>query len=130
MLITAAAGSFLPRIRGRQLSCNGASHAHVRYFVCIFAGSILCGISHSSVLVMLLILLSQVCSLTGEELRRNEDARVEIQKLHEMVPVQAGSGNMVQALESAKKKLKIMKTIKQEMLIQVKHFCQTSLENK
>ena len=46
---------------------------------CIFAGSILCGISHSSVLVMLLILLSQVCSLTGEELRRNEDARVEIQ---------------------------------------------------
>ena len=41
-------------------------------------------------------------------------------KMHEMVAVLAASGNVAQALESAKKKLKIMKTIKQEMILEVK----------
>ena len=62
----------------------------------------------------------KVCCLTGEELRRNEDARLEMQQMHEMVAVLAASGNVAQALESAKKKLKIMKKIKNEMLLAVK----------
>ena len=49
----------------------------------------------------------------------NEEARMEIKKLHDMVPVQASSGEVVKALESAKKKLKILKTIKQEMILEV-----------
>ena len=90
----------------------------------------MCVISHSSVIGMMHItLVSQVCSLTGEELRRNEDARVEMQQMHQMVAVLAGSGNVAQALESAKKKLQIMKTIKQEMLLEVKHHLQTSWVN-
>ena len=47
---------------------------------------------------------------------------MEIKKLHDMVAVQASSGEVVKALESAKKKLKIMKTIKQEMILQVSAF--------
>ena len=62
----------------------------------------------------------KVYCLTGEELRRNEDARLEMQQMHEMVAVLAASGNVAQTLESAKKKLKIMKTIKQEMMLEVK----------
>ena len=52
-------------------------------------------------------------------MRRNEEARLEIQNLHDNVPVQVSFGYITQAMESAKKKLKIMKTIKQEMILEV-----------
>ena len=74
--------------------------------------------------------MSQVCSLTGEELRRNEEARLEIQKLHDNVPVQVSSGYITQAMESAKKKLKIMKTIKQEMILEVTLGAGTVVQNR
>eukprot|EP00092_Neocalanus_flemingeri_P001695 GFUD01001809.1.p1 GENE.GFUD01001809.1~~GFUD01001809.1.p1 ORF type:complete len:328 (+),score=123.53 GFUD01001809.1:77-985(+) len=61
----------------------------------------------------------QVCGLTGEELKKNDDARLEIKKLHDLIVVQASSGGVAQALESAKKKLKIMKTIKKEMILEI-----------
>ena len=52
-------------------------------------------------------------------MKRNEDSRKEITKLHDLVLVYASAGDVVQALEAAKKKLKVMKTIKKEMILKV-----------
>ena len=46
---------------------------------------------------------------------------MEIQELHDMIPVQASTGNVAQAMESANKILKIMKSIKTEMIAEVNH---------
>jgi len=61
----------------------------------------------------------QVCELSGEDLKRNEDSRKEIQNLHDLIPVQSSTGNVAQALESANKKLKVLKSIRKEMLIEI-----------
>jgi len=61
----------------------------------------------------------QVCNLTGEELKTNENTRLEIQRLHDAIPVQASTGRLADALDSANKKLKLMKTLKKELVVEI-----------
>jgi len=61
----------------------------------------------------------QVCNLTGEELKKNENTRLEIQRLHDAIPSQASTGWLADALDSANKKLKLMKTLKKELVVEI-----------
>ena len=61
----------------------------------------------------------EVCSLTGDKLIENEKARKEIRDLYQAVRANARSGSLGKALEAANKKLKIMKTIKKEMIVKL-----------
>ena len=61
----------------------------------------------------------EICSLTGDALIENEKVRKKISYLHHAVVVNANSGSIHQALEAAKEKLKTMKTIKKEMILQL-----------
>ena len=61
----------------------------------------------------------EVCSLTGDKLIENEKARKSIGDLHDAVPTKVGSGLVEPALKDAKEKLKIMKSMKREMIIEL-----------
>ena len=61
----------------------------------------------------------EVCSLTGEKLIENEKARKKIRELHEVMDVNERMGLFKQALEAAKEQLKIMKSIKKEMILKI-----------
>ena len=59
----------------------------------------------------------EVCSLTGDKLMENEKARKRISDLHEAIASKALIGLVEPALKDAKEKLKIMKSIKDEMIL-------------
>jgi len=61
----------------------------------------------------------QVCNLQTEEFEQNEEVRLEIQKLHDMVPMLACRGELTGALTCAYKKLKLLKSIEYEMLAEI-----------
>ena len=57
----------------------------------------------------------EVCSLTGDELIENEKVRKKIQDLHTGMDIKSQLGFPKQAYEAAKEKLKIMRSIENEM---------------
>jgi len=59
----------------------------------------------------------KLCSLTGEELKANDGTRKEIAKLHEDVKSLAEVGLLEQSLNASKKKVGIMKSIKEEVIL-------------
>jgi len=61
----------------------------------------------------------EVCNLQGEEFEQNEEARLEIKRLHDMVPMLACRGELTGALTCAYKKLKLLKSIEYEMLAKI-----------
>jgi len=60
-----------------------------------------------------------ICSLTGEELEENDNTRKKITKFDDDVVAMAGLGLIDQSLDAAKQKLKIMKSIKKEMIVKI-----------
>ena len=61
----------------------------------------------------------EVCSLTGDKLMENERARERMQDLNDAILAKAGIGLFEPALKDANEKLKIMKSIKKEMILQI-----------
>ena len=61
----------------------------------------------------------EVCSLTGEELKKNEDGRRKIQELHDAIPIKASIDQNELALKDAKEKLKVLKSMKKEMILYI-----------
>ena len=61
----------------------------------------------------------EICSLTGDALIENEKVRKKISYLHQAVVEHANFGSIHQAFEAANEKLKIMKTIKKEMILRL-----------
>ena len=61
----------------------------------------------------------EVCSLTGVKLLKNEEARRKLTKLDQVQHLKGNAGLFEQALQDAKEKLKVMKTIKQEMVVHI-----------
>jgi len=61
----------------------------------------------------------EVCNLQREEFEQNEEVRLEIQRLHDMVPMLACRGELTGALTCAYKKLKLLKSIEYEMLAEI-----------
>ena len=65
------------------------------------------------------ICICEVCSLSGEELIENEKARKKIRDLDQAVEVSARLGFADQAYKSVKEKLKIMRSIEKEAIVQL-----------
>ena len=61
----------------------------------------------------------EVCSLTGDELIENEKVRKKIRDLHAAIDVKLQLGLPKQAYEAAKEKLKMMRSIEKEMVVQL-----------
>ena len=61
----------------------------------------------------------KICSLTGDELKANDEARKKITNFHEDVTSFARAGLLTQSLEATKRKIKIMKSIKEEMILYI-----------
>ena len=59
----------------------------------------------------------EVCSLIGEEFIENEKARKKITDLHNAIRIKVNSDQDELALQDAKEKLKIMKSMKREMIL-------------
>ena len=59
----------------------------------------------------------EVCSLTGDELTINDEARRKIKDLHEALNIKEKIGFYENALQDAREKLKVMKTMKKEMIL-------------
>jgi len=61
----------------------------------------------------------EVCHLSGESLAKNEATRLKIIEYHDKIPSEALFGNVNGALKSANNKLKLMKTVKNEMILEI-----------
>ena len=61
----------------------------------------------------------EVCSLTGDELVENEKARKKIRDLHAAIDVKFHSGFPKLAYEAAKEKLKTMRSIENEVVVEL-----------
>ena len=69
-----------------------------------------------------------VCSLTGEKLNENEEARKKIRELHAAIFIKGRLEYKQEALEAAKEKLRVMKTIKKEMIVAIPDALMTCCE--
>ena len=52
-------------------------------------------------------------------MHENEEVRLEIQRLHDMIPMLASMGQLTGALDCAYKKIKLLRSIEKQMLAQV-----------